>query len=104
VVEGQIGKRPHRFEELAFRCERCGTGFSNSRSPTDRRRIFRDPADNVPPEVREGLTAALDGAVNVRNRPSKRFKFGSSRSEDALTWTTFEGLEKWAGWMLCCRR
>ena len=91
---GQIGKRRHRFDDLAFRCDRCGIGFSNSRSPTSRRRIFRDPEDNVPPEVRDGVTAALDGAANVRNRASKRFKFGSSRSEDALTWTMFEGLRK----------
>jgi hypothetical protein len=55
---------------------------------------MREPLMNVPPEVRDGLVAVLDGAVNVRNRLPKRFKFGSSRSEDALTWTVVEGLRR----------
>jgi hypothetical protein len=97
VTSDRIGRRPHRFEDLAFQCETCGVGFSNSTDPASRRRIYRDPRDNVPPEVRDGLLEVLGHAVNVRNRPAKRFKFGSSRSEDALTWTIFEGLRKSGG-------
>jgi hypothetical protein len=85
-------ERPSSFEDLAFRCERCGIGFSNAKNPAQRRRIYRDPEHNVPAEAREGLLAALDGAVNLRNRPSKRFKFGSESSEDAVTWTVFSDL------------
>jgi hypothetical protein len=94
VTRALIGTRPHRFEDLAFRCEACGIGFSNSTDPETRRRIYRDPCDNVPREVRDGLPDVLRCAVNVRNRSAKRFKFGSSRSEDALTWTVFEGLRR----------
>ena len=94
VTSDRIGKRPHRFEDLAFQCDACGVGFSNSSNPAGLRRIYRDPRDNVPPEVRDGLLEVLGHAVNVRNRPAKRFKFGSSRSEDALIWTIFEGLRK----------
>jgi len=97
VTSDRIGKRPHRFEDLAFQCEACGVGFSNSTDPAGRRRIYRDPRDNVPPEVTDGLMEVLDHAVNVRNRTAKRFKFGSSRSEDALTWTIFEGLRTSGG-------
>jgi hypothetical protein len=97
VTSDWVGRRPHRFEDLAFQCEACGIGFSNSTNPAGRRRIYRDPRDNVPPEVRHGLLEVLGHAVNVRNRPAKRFKFGSSRSEDALTWTIFEGLRKSGG-------
>jgi hypothetical protein len=94
VTRALIGTRPRCFEDLAFRCEACGVGFSNSSDPETRRRIYRDPCDNVPHEVRDGLSDVLRCAVNVRNRSAKRFKFGSSRSEDALTWTVFEGLRK----------
>jgi hypothetical protein len=51
-------------------------------------------AADLPVEVRDGLVDILAGAVNIRNRPAKCFKFGSERSEDAVTWTVFEGLRK----------
>jgi hypothetical protein len=46
----------------------------------------------VPPQVGEGLDAVLDRSANELNRASKRLKFGSMRSEDAVTWTVFRGL------------
>lgn len=55
-------------------------------------RITREPELNVPPEARDGLSATLDGAANVVNRATKREKFCSANSEDAVTWTVARGL------------
>jgi hypothetical protein len=67
--------------------------YSNSSTtPAARIRITREPALNVPEQVRDGLDAALDGAATVGNRPSKRQKFCSYNSEDAVSWTIVHGL------------
>jgi hypothetical protein len=80
-------KRPSSFGDLLRRCEPCGIGYSNARlNPV---MIYRDPAANVPSEVRGGLGRVLDSSLNDRNRDQKRFKFGSQNSEDAVTWAVF---------------
>lgn len=85
--------RASTFGDCAFRCHACGLGFSNSsRRPSARVRITREPELNVPPEARDGLSATLDGAANVVNRATKRKKFCSANSEDAVTWTVVRGL------------
>jgi hypothetical protein len=92
VNDELLGQTPHNFQDLAFRCDKCGVGFSNSTNPQQRRRIYRDPERNVPADARAGLLDALENAANIRNRPAKLFKFGSDRSEDAVTWTVFADL------------
>jgi hypothetical protein len=87
-----IGHRARDWAACAFRCQRCGIGFSNSSVPDERVRIVRTPQQAVPPQVHEKLDEALAKALNVRNRPSKRNAFCSARSEDAVTWTIFKGL------------
>ena len=43
VDAAKIGRRAYRFEDLAFRCDQCGIGFSNAKDRKGRRRIYRDP-------------------------------------------------------------
>ena len=79
------------YDTCLRRCDEHGIGWSNGRSnPT---RIYRDPLDNVPAEVRAGAAAALAAALNERNRPSKLAKFAFETSEDAVTWTVFRALQ-----------
>ena len=83
---------PATWSECLRRCDRCEVGFSNARdSPTT---LFRDPLMNVPGQVRDGVLDTLSLALNERNRPNKRGKFGFSTSEDALTWTAFKFLQE----------
>lgn len=89
-----IGTRPESFASCAFRCHPCGIAFSNSSNPAARVLITRTAQLNVPEAVRDGLDAALAGAVNLTNRPTKRRKFCSARSEDAVTWTVARALEQ----------
>lgn len=79
------------FDTCAYRCERCGIGYSNSLDKAKRRRITREPSDNVPPEVR-GPESLLKRAVNVRSVPKKLQAFCSENSEDAVVWTVVSGL------------
>lgn len=88
------GSVPHSWDDLVYRCDGCGIGWSNAREPRIRRRLTRAPEMNVPPQVRDGLNEVLVAAVNVRNRASKRWKFCSDRSEDAVTWTVVRGLQQ----------
>ena len=80
-------KRAGRYSDCLRRCKRCGIGFSNARHSATR--IYQDPEMNVPEQSRGGIAERLKLALNERNRPSKRIKFGFSTSEDALTWTVF---------------
>lgn len=84
--------KPDSWDDLVYRCDVCGIGFSNATARRDRRRIVRSPEMNVPEGVRDGLTDVLGRAANVRNRPSKRWKFCSEKSEDAVTWTVVRTL------------
>jgi hypothetical protein len=93
-LRGSIGKRPYRWEHLAYRCDECGVGLSNATRPADRRWITQTAEMNVPIEVRTGVEEILDAAVNVRNRRPKRWKFGSEVSEDAVTWTIVRALQR----------
>lgn len=82
---------PKSMSECLRRCA-CGKGgFSNGKSPTW---IFAEPSDNVPLEVRAGLTDALAESVNERGRKIKLFQFGFETSEDAVTWTVFRYLQQ----------
>lgn len=75
------------FEDCLRRCEPCGIGASNTViRPTF---IYRVPLENIPVESREGAIQALSLALNVRNRKTKRLRFGFSTSEDAVTWVVF---------------
>ena len=71
------------------RCEACGIGASNTDNPHTVTFIYRDPLGNIPIESREGASEALNQALNVRNRETKRRRFGFSTSEDAVTWVVF---------------
>ena len=94
VARGQLGAVPHHWDELVYRCEPCGFGFSNATDPRQRRVIVRSPELNVPVSVRKGLKDALGKAVNTRNRRTKWWKCCSSRSEDAMTWTVARTLQQ----------
>ena len=94
VARGQLGVVPHHWNELVYRCEPCGVGYSNATEPRQRRVIVRSPEMNVPVSVRDGLEDALSRAVNTRNRRTKWWKCCSSRSEDALTWTVARALQE----------
>jgi hypothetical protein len=89
-----LGRRAARYEDLVFRCERCGVGYSNATWEDARIEIAATPAGNVPPEVREGVDDALAAAVNLDARPGKAWKFCSANSEDAVTWTVIRALEQ----------
>ena len=91
ATDGVAG-RAEQFEDCLRRCETCGVGWSNGE--TAPRRIWRDPLDNVPSEVRPGLMDAITQALNVRNREMKRVKLASDRSEDAITWTVLQYLAR----------
>ena len=78
-----------QFDDCLRRCEPCGIGASNAADPEAVTYIHRDPLGNIPIESREGAIQALGQAFNVRNRESKRRRFGFSTSEDAVTWVVF---------------
>lgn len=82
------------FGQCLRRCETHGIGFSNSSQPGSETTIYRDPRDNVPPEVQDGFLGALAAGVNLVNCKNKIQKAAFSTSEDALTWTVFRGLQR----------
>lgn len=93
VRDELIGERASGFENCAFRCLRCGIGYSNSRAPEARRLITQEPAANAPVQVR-GPEFVLEHAANVRNRAKKRQAFCSETSEDAVVWTIVSALRQ----------
>lgn len=88
----RVGVAPHRFADLAFRCDSCGIGFSNATNPSDRVLIRANYADNVPLEVIDRLDTVLASALNVRARSKKPWAFASANSEDAASWTMARAL------------
>lgn len=78
-----------QFDDCLRRCEPCGIGASNASDRGAVTFIHRDPLGNIPVESREGASEALAQALNIRNRESKRRRFGFSTSEDAVTWVVF---------------
>lgn len=78
-----------QFDDCLRRCEPCAIGASNAANSDAVTYIHRDPLKNIPSESREGAIQALAQAFNVRNRESKRRRFGFSTSEDAVTWVVF---------------
>ncbi len=91
----QLTARPRpaaSYRDCLRKCARCGVAYSNGRSrPT---LIYEDPLDNLPPPLRPGALDLLERSMNVDNRSNKRAKFGFIRSEDAVTWTIFVGLQR----------
>lgn len=81
-----------QFDDCDRRCEPCGIGASNAADPAAVTYIHRDQLGNSPIETRDGAIEALGQAFNVRNRGSKRRRFGFSTSEDAVTWVVFTHL------------
>ena len=75
------------FDGCLRRCAACRIGASNAVDPERVTFIYADPIAAIPPPSRDGAKEALEGALNVRNRPSKWAKFGYvPTSEDAVTW------------------
>lgn len=83
------------YDSCLRQCESCGYGFSNADTDqTDRLTIiYRNPFWNTPNFIAEGHGSVLEQAINVINRPSKRKKFASSKSEDHVTWTVLRYLQ-----------
>ena len=78
------------FDDCLRRCKSCKKiAASNAADSKTVTFIYRDPLGNIPIESREGASEALANALNVRNRESKRHRFGFSTSEDAVTWVVF---------------
>jgi hypothetical protein len=77
--------------DCIYQCN-CGAFYSNAANPHARVLITASPELNVPEPVRVGLIAALGRAVNETNLLNKKAKFCYETSEDAVTWTVFNGL------------
>jgi hypothetical protein len=78
------------YKDCLRECAKCGVGASNARNPRSVTFIFRDPLQSIPIQSREGADETLRNSLNVRNRQSKRTRFGFvSSSEDAVTWVVF---------------
>lgn len=71
---GSFSKIPvaRRYEHCIRRCEPCGVGASNAKTAGAQTWIFREPLDNSPTEIRDGAKTALRGALNQRNRQTKK--------------------------------
>jgi hypothetical protein len=92
--DGVTRQRATAFEDCLRRCEGCGIGLSNTSNTDSAVEIHRDPLDNLPQEVRDGALETLARSLNIINRKSKRYKFCSENSEDAVTWTIFSHLQR----------
>lgn len=78
------------YKDCLRECAKCGVGASNARNPSAVTFIFREPIQSIPIQSREGADEGLRNALNVRNRQSKRTRFGfMPSSEDAVTWVVF---------------
>jgi hypothetical protein len=91
----QLGRRRAAATraDCIYRCD-CGASYSNAARPAARVLITASPELNVPEPVRPAVTSALDKAVNQTNLVNKRSKFCFETSEDAVTWTVFNGLRQ----------
>lgn len=77
------------FGTCLRRCDNCGIGLSNAQNPSIVVKIYRNPLDNIPPEIHDGALETLSNALNQLNRENKKKKFAFETSEDAVTWTVF---------------
>jgi hypothetical protein len=82
------------FDACLRRCNECGIGYSNAQNPSSVVKIYRNPLDNIPPEVHNGALETLSNALNKFNRENKLKKFAFETSEDAVTWTVFNYLKQ----------
>jgi hypothetical protein len=87
-----LRRRVSSYDDCVRRCDRCGVGYSNARHGATI--VFRDPLENLPLELRDGVDAALALSLNGQTRKTKRRRLGFSTSEDALTWTIFAWLAR----------
>jgi hypothetical protein len=81
------------FDACLRRCVQCGIGFSNAKNPDSVVKIYRNPLDNIPREVQNGVKETLAKSLNKINKNNKKVKFGFETSEDAVTWTVFSHLQ-----------
>ncbi|MBO7144796.1 MAG: hypothetical protein J6W13_08210 [Salinivirgaceae bacterium] len=79
-----VKKTAKTYEDCIRKCLNCEIGASNAKNNSTY--IYKDYQKNVPEVFLEGLDETLKNANNVRNRPSKKIKFGYSTSEDAFSW------------------
>lgn len=89
ILTPRIGEKKNAatFEDCLRQCSTCNIGFSNSKTrPTI---IHRNHRNNVPVLLRDNIDLVLDNSINLRSRKTKKFRFGFSTSEDALTWSFF---------------
>jgi len=93
---GKSGGAPaaKTFERCLRRCEACGIGLSNASSAADVVVVYQNPLHNLPAGVRAGAMETIGNAINLINRTSKRNRFCSTNSEDAVTWTVFRHLAR----------
>lgn len=82
------------FDACLRRCNECDIGFSNAQNPSSVVKIYRNPLDNIPPEVHNGVLETVSNALNLINRENKLKKFAFETSEDAVTWTVFNCLKQ----------
>jgi len=82
------------FDACLRRCDKCGIGYSNAQNPDGVVKIYRNPLDNIPPEVHNGALETVSKALNKINRENKLKKFAFETSEDAVTWTVFNYLKQ----------
>jgi hypothetical protein len=87
-------KAASSYATCVYRCEVCHIGYSNAQDPDQRRGLYERPAGNVPEQLVSGLEETLRGAFNKRARGSKWARFGSSSSEDAVTWSVMRFLQE----------
>ncbi|HZZ93225.1 MAG TPA: hypothetical protein VFE23_11745 [Usitatibacter sp.] len=87
-------KSARKFDDCLRKCVKCGIGLSNARTPHGETAIYRNLLENVPKQLRDGFREALTAGVNELNRENKVSKAAFSTSEDALTWSYFEGLRR----------
>jgi hypothetical protein len=79
------------YDDCIRKCPNCHTAWSNAlNNPV---RCVDRATKNVPREVRNHLNAVLSNSLNERNHGNKLIKFAFETSEDAVTWTVFNGLQ-----------
>ncbi len=81
------------YNSCIRKCMNCRIGYSNSKkNPVP---IFGNYQHNIPHHkiLHQNLDYTLGNCLNVQNRTSKKIKFASYKSEDAITWSVFKYLD-----------
>lgn len=91
-----IGKNPTKHGYHAH-CEKCKLSVSNATDPKNRVIIWDDEASNIYPNDPANIKRMkkiVANCMNTGNRKKKPIGMRSENSEDALTWSVFNMLEK----------